>query len=1013
MAGQGVSDLPPIEGVWREDDPMAIDAGPVALPPWLAATLGQPNPPSQSLDQWQPGPRGPARPGPMPPTFQPVSPGQSSAARHPFTPQSPFSDPSTVVTSSIPSSSGFGAPSRPSLSSGGAFSGASGFAARPGSAPNLDTGALIEALGPGTLLKGGRYRLLQRLHPSGSALPQGNEPPPMIASDTELPGERVLVQELTLMGVRPEDAENARRLLARRLDDLSQTSGVAKLLDHFSERRRHFLIFEMPSGELLIDRLQRVHGPLDETVAVGYALQILEVLAGLEQRQPPFIHGNLGPANVVLRPSGQVVLVGCSPLLLLYADGNVPQGPASGIPGYAAPEQARGQATPRSDLYAVCAVLHHLVTGVAPSPRPTSVHPPARQLNPQVSLELEEVLGRGLRPSATQRFGSARDLRAALAPLASGRRPSRIQQDLLDEAAPHLVPVRDARGRLVLPRSNAAQRPFVVLGALVALIVVLGGAVLFAVSPNIGKGAQPAQTPNPYIPLYQSKEIALSGGEFIFDTNRVDNDSKQTGAQKLLNGDVSGALSAFQRAVSADQADAEAAIYEADAEITRAHEQYVTVVVGVAFADDDSIGNARSELQGVFLAQQAINRLNLLPDGVKMRVLILNSGQSPDDATTAANLLLQEIQAHNAQHLVGIIGWPEARQTQLAVTALQPSGLAILSPTATQDNLGGSAGHFFAMTPSDSQQAAALADSTIDNIGMQRVMVLEDPQDPIGAAAAKSYVAELKQRDANGAGVVVHQAVYTTGQKSGFDQIVRQARSEGDRLIYVNGSPVDTINLALSVYNLNQIDGITGTPLALSVLAGSRAYSPALYGVGDTDNPAVAVARGNPSALSVLYQTSLADAGEPNALALPSDQGTLFDENYLGQFGATAEPFGIGGPDATSILSYDSARVLLQASAKAFGKSTSATAALTFPDPTGVRDQLLQFDSSHPYFGVGGAIAFTVTGNEPVKAFAVLQFTPVVKTQTGLPVVTSTVAFVVGGKSVFCGGSSCSGMVQQ
>ena len=994
---------------------MDIEPASSRLPPWLASTLDNSSPPpAQSAEQRLPAIQGltPSRPAPVPPSFRPIPPRQdSSGGQTPYVATPSSSDISSMYPPSFSPSTGFDVSSAPSFSSSSGFGRFDGAPSRAASAPNLDTGgALIEALGPGTLLKGGRYRLLQRLHTAGVALPQGNEPPPMIASDAELPGERVLVQELSLAGVRPEDAENARRLLARRLNVMTQIQGVAKLLDHFSERRRHFLVFEMPSGELLIDRLRRIHGPVDETIAIGYAMQTLEVLAGLEEQQPAFIHGNIGPANIILRPSGQVVLVGCSPLLLLYPDGNVPHGPASGIPGYAAPEQARGQATIRSDLYAICAVLHHLVTGVAPAPRATSVHPPARQLNPAVSLELEEVLGRGLRPSATQRYASAQDLRLALAPLTSGRRVTHVPEDLMDDEAPRLVPVRDARGRLVLPRSNATQRPLVVIGALVMLIVVLGGAVLFAVSPNIGgKNAQAAQTPNPYIPLYQSKEIALSGGEFIFDTNRVDNDYKQAGAQKLLTGDAGGALSSFQRAVSSDQADAEAAIYEADAEIARAHESYVTVVVGVAFADDESIGAARAELQGVFLAQQSINRLNRLPNGVKLQVLILNSGKSPDDATTAATLLLQEIQAQNAQHLVGIIGWPESYQTRLAISALQPSGLAILSPLVTDDNMGSADGHFFAMTPSDSRQAAALADAAIDNIGAQQVMVLEDPQDPIGSAAAHSFVKEIQQRDANGAGVSVHQAVYTSGQKSGLDQIARQARSEGDKVIYLDGSSLDTLNLAQSVYNVNQSLGLTGSPLAVSVLAGSRAYSPALYGVGDTDNPAVAVARANPTALTSLYLTTLADSGEPNALSLPADQGTLFDEDYLGQFGATAEPFGIGGPDGTSILSYDATSVLLQASGRAFGNSNGN---VTYPDPTGVRDRLLQIDSTHPYLGVGGSIAFSVTGSEPMKAFAVLQFMPQMKPQPGSPVATSTVAFVVGGKQAFCGGPNCGAIGQ-
>ena len=1012
MAGYDAQGMAPIDGVWREDEPAEAETDTALLPPWLANAMDERQAPANPW-QGQPHPQSPwSAPAPptfpAPPSFRPMSSAPEMGGRTPATSFPPNGDIAGRYPPSFPPAMALGRASTPSIGQSGGLGGGVVSSQRV-STPNMGGGALIEALGPGTLLKGGRYRLLQRLHPAGAALPQGNEPPPMVASDAELLGERVLVQELSLVGVRLEDAENARRLLARRLEQMAQTPGVVKLVDHFSERRRHFLVFELPSGEFLFDRMQRAHDATDETVAVGYALQALEVLAGLERQQPPFIHGNISPANILLRPSGQVVLVGCSPLLLLFPDGNVPQGPASGIPGYAAPEQARGQATPRSDLYALCAVLHHLVTGVAPAPRPTSVHAPVRQLRPAVSLELEEILGHGLRPSATQRFGSAQELRAALAPLALGRRPSREEADLLEDDAPHLAPVRDARGRLVLQRRSAMQRPGVVIGALVALIVVLGGAVMLAVTPNLGgRAAQATPTPNPFVSLYQSKGIALSGGEFIFDTNRVNNDLKQAGAQKLLSGDASGALTSFQQAVSADQADAEAAIYEADAEIARSHAPYVTVVVGLAFADDDAIGGARSELQGVFLAQQDINRLNLLPNGVKLRVLILNSGQSPDDATAASDLLLQEIRAQNAQHLVGIIGWPEAYQTRLAVAALQPSGLAILSPAATDDNLGGGAGHFFAMTPSDSRQAQALADSAIDNMNAQSVMVLEDPQDAVSAAAAQSFITEVQKRDANGAGVVVHQAAYTTGQKSGFDQVARQARSEGDSLIYLDGGSLDAINLTQAVYRLNRSLGLVGSNSELRVLAGSRAYSPALYGVGDTDNPAVAVARSNPAALSDMYLASLADSGEPNALALPADQGTLFDENYLGQFGATAEPFGINGPDGTSILSYDAARVLLAASARGFGKSS----ALAYPNPTSVRDQLLQFDLNHPYLGVGGAIAFNVTGSEPVKSFAVIRFQALANEQAGSPIATSSVAYVIGGKQVYCGASNCSAMNQ-
>src|SRR5262249_28127162 len=155
---------------------------------------------------------------------------------------------------------------------------------------------------------------------------------------------------------------------------------------------------------------------------------------------------------------------------LLHPDGHVEQGAAGGVGGYAAPEQLRGQMSPRSDLFSACAVLYHAVTGRAPSPRSRGMFPPARQQNPNVSLELEELLSQGLRMASGQRFQTARELRRALEPLAHG--PLTHVPDELRGDAPSadsaLVPIRDARGRLALPRRQRRQQsPLLLLGGVV------------------------------------------------------------------------------------------------------------------------------------------------------------------------------------------------------------------------------------------------------------------------------------------------------------------------------------------------------------------------------------------------------------------------------------------------------------------------------------------------------------------------------------------------------------------
>lgn len=1022
----------PIDGVWREEgapSPGSSDQPSEQYPAWLV------NAPDPSAQPFQPGEsavsslfapmQAPPQTLPFPETSPFPAPPAPPAPARPLTSDArlsgrmpsfpPFPQPSFPPTS-FPG----GGPSGPALS-GGPANGPSGpFApfGRAPSAPALRGGSLdlalvpdgalmVQPLAPGTLLKGGRYRLMQRFHALETAERQDGDPPLMIASDTELPNGRVLVQELPLNAARPEDTETARRLVAQRMLTLGRHPGMPKLLDHFSERRRHFLVFELPSGDVLSERLLRTRGPVDEVTAIGYALRILDALAALEQVTPVAVHGNLSPANIVLRPSGQMALVGFSPALMLHLDGRVEHQSAGGMPGYAAPEQARGQASPRSDLYSLCAVLHHLVTGVAPSPRATALHEPARRLNPHVSLELEDVLSRGLRPASGQRYQSVAELRAALEPLATGQRLTHVPDELRDEQPNQpglaLVPVRDARGRLVLPRRRASQEPFYVVAAIITLLVLVGGGVLFALSPlpGLGFGAnpKPAPTPNGEAQLFLSQGIALSAGEFVFDSNRPDNALKQQAARSLTAGDLNQALSLYTQAAQADRADAEAAIYAEDVKILRDKASYVTVVAAVAFGDDAA---ARAELQGVYLAQRRLNTFDVLSGGVRVRVLILNSGLSADSASTAANLLLTRIQHGNTQHLVGVVGWPESEQTQAAISVLHPSGLAVVSPTATADTLRGNAANFFAMSLSDSQQAAELADTVPSVFGTRRVLVLSDGESPASAASANAFVAEAKQNRA--LGLATRQTAFLSNAGASFAAVAQTALNQDDGVIFLacaeEGCDADSIGLARAVA---QVNTFAATPIR--ILTTSYASTPALLGLGS--DPAARAAQANAAALDALYVPALADMNAWSAIGIaPSQQPSLADD-YTTQLGPDAEPSGLPAPDATSILSYDAARLLVTAAAKAL---QIANGQVTYPDPTAVRVQLLAYGQGHRFLGVGGAIQFSITGSPVGKALIITHVTPAAdgaSPAAGQPVARADVFAVAGGSSAFCGGNDC------
>ena len=95
--------------------------------------------------------------------------------------------------------------------------------------------------------------------------------------------------------------------------------------------------------------------------------------------------------------------------------------PALGTPDYISPEQVKGQrGDQRSDIYALGAMLYEMLTGQPPftGPNPLAVMnervltdpKPARELNPEISPELEEILFRALERDPRHRYSTAAEM---------------------------------------------------------------------------------------------------------------------------------------------------------------------------------------------------------------------------------------------------------------------------------------------------------------------------------------------------------------------------------------------------------------------------------------------------------------------------------------------------------------------------------------------------------------------------------------------------------------------------
>jgi len=204
------------------------------------------------------------------------------------------------------------------------------------------------------------------------------------------------------------DDESGAALLAetRVLLDLRAHPGLPIVRDDDFLGDQYIVVMDWVEGTDLGQLLRQSGTPgLSRSSVVDYIVQAAAALDHLHSHEPPVIHGDVKPSNLILTPEGRIVLVDFG----IARTG--PGGHTLGSRGFAAPEVAAGgPVKPAADVYGLAATAVTLLTG----------HSPGQAGLDLAELHLDDVgpmaraLRRALSTNPTKRPASAGELAEGL-----------------------------------------------------------------------------------------------------------------------------------------------------------------------------------------------------------------------------------------------------------------------------------------------------------------------------------------------------------------------------------------------------------------------------------------------------------------------------------------------------------------------------------------------------------------------------------------------------------------------
>ena len=259
----------------------------------------------------------------------------------------------------------------------------------------LEIGSLVD----------GKYKVLNKVGQGGMSV--------VYLAMNEKANKQWAIKEVRKDGIK--DFEVVKQGLVAETDILKKLNHphLPSIIDVIDTDDSFIIIMDYIQGNSLNKALDEF-GAQPQEYVIEWAKQLCDVLGYLHTRTPAIIYRDMKPANVMLKPDGNVTLIDFG-TAREFKEKNLADTTCLGTVGYAAPEQfgGMGQTDARTDIYCLGATLYHLVTGKNPCEPPYEILP-IRDINPSLSSGLERIILKCTQRDPNDRYQSAAELMYAL-----------------------------------------------------------------------------------------------------------------------------------------------------------------------------------------------------------------------------------------------------------------------------------------------------------------------------------------------------------------------------------------------------------------------------------------------------------------------------------------------------------------------------------------------------------------------------------------------------------------------